>query len=181
MRELPIRRVSFWLRWLNSVKFRSTDRPVSFFPFFISFIYFFVFLTFCLFIFNPFPFKWRDRKVTGFNWLIVPLCFKVLNKTYQKLVEQYDEYKEKRESNQGAKERDARVNRSFACSVRMHARVRAFTHFFGNQRDTSVVFFSSFCWCLLFLSRRLKQKRTHITVQSPISSNPFCWIIPMKS
>ena len=41
----------------------------------------------------------------------------------------------------GGKERDARVNRSFACSVRMHARARAFAHFFGNQRDTSVAFF----------------------------------------
>ncbi len=52
MRELPIRRVSFWLRRLNSVKFRSTDRPVSFFPFFISFISFLYFWLFfvCLFL-----------------------------------------------------------------------------------------------------------------------------------
>ena len=62
----------------------------------------------------------------------------------------------------GAKERDARVNRSFACSVRMHARVRAFTHFFGEPAGYFRGFFFFFLlMSLVSLSPSETEKNTH--------------------
>lgn len=80
MRELPIRRVSFWLRFLNSVTFRPTGfllLSASFF--FVAFVYF---DSFCA----PFSPPSGDG-VTGSNWLIVPL-FPGVNKNPTEMVEQ---------------------------------------------------------------------------------------------
>ena len=152
MRELPIRRVSFWLRFLNSVTFRPTGFLL------LSASFFFLSL---LFISTLFVRLFPPLQVTG---LQVPTgwsshCSQVLTKTQQK----WSNNAEHRVNQTGMS-----ACQSLICVRCPCARARVLSRFLGTSGSS---------WTSPWLHVSLVPRRQNnegASLQSPMSSNPFC-------
>lgn len=160
MLELPIRRVSFWLRLLNSVTFRPTGFLLS-----ASFFFLFVFfISFCVPLFSAF--MWR-----GYGFQLVDRATVVsVNKNKQKIGRTMPNT----ESIIRWKRDDERVSIVNLRALSVCTRARALP-LPWNQRDFLVSLSLSLLVvsCVSCFSARCRNKE-HTSLQSPISSNPFC-------